>query len=79
LTEKLPYKSANFRFLAADGGRLGTIVNLERATVGIALYITLPWSGLWVLGRVRFTPVTTCFAPDHKPEVSRCGAFDLSA
>jgi hypothetical protein len=24
-----------------------------------------------LLCRVRFTPVTTCFAPDHKPDVSR--------
>ena len=29
-----------------------------------------------LLGRVRFAPVTTCFAPDLKPELGRGGAFE---
>jgi hypothetical protein len=29
-----------------------------------------------LLGRVKFTPATTCFAPDHKPELGRGGAFE---
>ena len=29
-----------------------------------------------LLGRVRFTPVTTCFAPDGKPELGRGDAFE---
>jgi hypothetical protein len=28
-----------------------------------------------LFGRVRFTPVTTCFAPDHKPGVGSGGAL----
>jgi len=29
-----------------------------------------------LLGRVRFAPVTTCFAPDHKPDVGRGGTSE---
>jgi len=29
-----------------------------------------------LLGRIKFTPATTCFAPDHKPEMGRSSAFE---